>query len=197
MFMNSRDFRVKAWDQLKISYWSVLIVSLVVLAITGASAPFAFVLAGPMLVGQSYYYLDVAEKNNEGKNFELVIEPFKKSLITSIVANILMGIFLFLWTLLLVIPGIIKFYAYSMTNFIIAENPEIDFMEAIKKSEEMMKGNKFRLFKLHFSFIGWFILGVLTFGVGLIFVYPYVQLAITHFYLELRGNKPLVIDADY
>lgn len=60
-----------------------------------------------------------------------------------------------------------------------------------------MKGNKFRLFKLHFSFIGWFILGVLTFGVGLIFVYPYVQLAVTHFYLELRGNKPLVIDVDY
>lgn len=133
MFMNSRDFRVKAWNQLKISYWSVLIVSLIVIVITGASAPFAFILVGPMLVGQAYYYLDVAEKNNEGKSFELLIEPFKKSLITSIVANILMSIFLFLWTLLLVIPGIIKFYAYSMTNFIIAENPEIDFMEAIKK----------------------------------------------------------------
>lgn len=197
MFMNSKAYRVKSWNQLKISYWSVLIASLIVLAVAGASVPLAFLLVGPILVGQSYYLIDVAENENEGKNFELLIEGFKNSLVTSIVANILMGIFIFLWTLLLIIPGIIKFYAYSMTHYIIAEDPEIDFMDALKKSEEMMKGHKFRLFKLQFSFIGWFILGIITFGVGLIFVYPYYNLAHANFYIDLRGKKPLIIDVDY
>jgi uncharacterized membrane protein len=195
--MNSKAYRVKSWNQLKISYWSVLIASLIVLAVAGASVPLAFLLVGPILVGQSYYLIDVAENENEGKNFELLIEGFKNSLVTSIVANILMGIFIFLWTLLLIIPGIIKFYAYSMTHYIIAEDPEIDFMDALKKSEEMMKGHKFRLFKLQFSFIGWFILGIITFGVGLIFVYPYYNLAHANFYIDLRGKKPLIIDVDY
>ncbi|BCR35359.1 DUF975 family protein [Mariniplasma anaerobium] len=197
MFMNSKAYRVKTWNQLKKSYWSVLIACLIVLAVSGASVPLAFLLVGPILVGQSYYLIDVAEHENEGKNFELLIEGFKKSLVTSIVANILMGIFIFLWTLLLIIPGIIKIYAYSMTHYVIAENPEIDFMDAIKKSEEMMKGHKFRLFKLQFSFIGWFILGVLTFGVGFLFVYPYYSLAQANFYIDLRGKKPLIIDVDY
>lgn len=195
--MNSKALREKSWNQLKISYWSVLIACLIVMAVSGASAPLAFLLVGPLLVGQSYYLLDVAENNNEGKNFELIIEPFKKSLVTSIVANILMGIFIFLWSLLLVVPGIIKYYAYNMTTYIIKDNPDIDFMEAIKKSEEMMKGNKLRLFYLQVSFIGWFILGALALGVGLIFVYPYYQMARTNFYIELRGKKPLVIDVDY
>lgn len=196
MYMNSKAYRVKSWNQLKKSFWSVLIASLIVIAVSGASAPLAFLLVGPMLVGYSYYLLDVATNDNEGKNFELLVEPFKRSLITSIVANILIGIFVFLWALLLIIPGIIKSFAYSMTHFVIAENPDIDFMEAIKKSEELMKGHKFRLFKLQFSFIGWFFLGVITFGIGLFFLYPYYSLAKTHFYIELRGKKPLVIDLD-
>jgi uncharacterized membrane protein len=197
MFMNSKAYRVKTWNQLKKSYWSVLIASLIVLAVSTASVPLAFLLVGPILVGQSYYLIDVAEKENEGKNFELLIEGFKKSLVTSIVANILMGIFIFLWTLLFVIPGIIKFYAYSMTHYIIADNPDIDFMDALKESEKMMKGHKFRLFKLQLSFLGWFILGALALGVGLIFVYPYYNLAHANFYIDLRGKKPLIIDVDY
>ena len=98
---------------LKISYWSVLVATLIVIAVSTASMPLVFILVGPMLVGQSYYLLDVSRNNSEGKNFELLIEGFKKSLVTSIVANILIGIFVFLWALLLIIPGIIKYYAYS------------------------------------------------------------------------------------
>ena len=196
MYMNSKAYRVKSWNQLKKSYWSVLIACIIVLAITGVSGPLSILVVGPMLVGQAFYLIDFSTKESDGKNFELLIEPFKKSLATSIVAQILMSIFIFLWTLLLIIPGIIKAYAYSMTHYIIAENPEIDFMEAIKKSEDMMKGHKFRLFKLHFSFIGWFLLTILTFGIGFIFLYPYYSLAQTNFYIELRGEKSLVIDLD-
>ncbi|MFA5470740.1 MAG: DUF975 family protein [Acholeplasmataceae bacterium] len=197
MFKSSREIRVQTWNQLKISYWSVLVATLIVIAVSTASMPLVFILVGPMLVGQSYYLLDVARNNSEGKNFELLIEGFKKSLVTSIVANILIGIFVFLWALLLIIPGIIKYYAYSMTHYIIADNPDIDFLDAIKESEKLMKGHKFRLFALQFSFIGWFLLGVLTFGVGLFFVYPYYQLAHANFYLDINPKKQVVLDLDF
>jgi uncharacterized membrane protein len=196
MFKNSKEYRVQSWNQLRKSYWSVLVATLIVLAVSSASAPLAFILVGPLFVGQAYYLMDVAIKEDEGKNFELLAEGFKKSLVTSIVANILMGIFIFLWALLFIIPGIIKYYAYSMTHFIIADEPDIDFMEAIRKSQELMKGHKFRLFKLQLSFIGWFILGALAFGIGLFFVYPYFQLAHANFYLDIRGQKNKQIDLE-
>lgn len=196
MYLNSKGYRQKSWNQLKISYWSVFVAVLIVMAVTTASAPLAFILVGPMLVGQAYYLMDVSINENEGKNFDLLIEGFKKSLINSIVASILVGIFTFLWSLLFIIPGIIKFYAYSMTSFIIADEPDIDFMAAIKKSQDMMRGHKFRLFKLQLSFIGWFILGALAFGIGLFFVYPYYQLAHANFYLDIRGEKSHTLELD-
>jgi uncharacterized membrane protein len=167
------------------------------MAVSTASASLVFILVGPMLVGQAYYLMDVSINENEGKNFELLIEGFKKSLVNSIVANILVGIFTFLWSLLFIIPGIIKYYAYSMTPFIIADEPDIDFMAAIKKSQELMRGHKFRLFKLQLSFIGWFLLGALAFGIGLFFVYPYYQLAHANFYLDIRPKKQKTIDLDF
>ena len=196
MFLNSKEYRQKSWSQLRKSYWSVLVAVIIVLAVTTASAPLVFILVGPMLVGQAYYLMDVSINENEGKNFELLVEGFKKSLVNSIVANILVGIFTFLWSLLLIIPGIIKYYGYSMTPFIIADEPEIDFMAAIRKSQEMMRGHKFRLFKLQLSFIGWFFLGALAFGVGLFFVYPYYQLAHANFYLDIKPDQPKTIELD-
>lgn len=196
MFKNSKEYRVQTWNQLRKSYWSVLAATLIILAVSSASGPLAIVIAGPLFVGQAYYLMDVSIKGNNGKNIELLVEGFKKSFVNSMVANILMSIFIFLWSLLFIIPGIIKFYAYSMTHYIIADEPEIDFMEAIRKSQEMMRGHKFRLFKLQLSFIGWFILGALAFGVGLFFVYPYYQLAHANFYLDIRGQKPIEIDVD-
>jgi len=197
MYLNSKGYRQKSWEQLRKSYWSVLVAVLIVMAVSTASAPLVFILVGPMLVGQAYYLMDVSINENEGKNFELLIEGFKKSLVNSIVANILVGIFTFLWSLLFIIPGIIKYYAYSMTPFIIADEPDIDFMEAIKKSQELMRGHKFRLFKLQLSFIGWFLLGALAFGIGLFFVYPYYQLAHANFYLDIRPKKQKTIDLDF
>jgi uncharacterized membrane protein len=197
MYLNSKGYRQKSWEQLRKSYWSVLVAVLIVMAVSTASASLVFILVGPMLVGQAYYLMDVSINENEGKNFELLIEGFKKSLVNSIVANILVGIFTFLWSLLFIIPGIIKYYAYSMTPFIIADEPDIDFMAAIKKSQELMRGHKFRLFKLQLSFIGWFLLGALAFGIGLFFVYPYYQLAHANFYLDIRPKKQKTIDLDF
>lgn len=101
-----------------------------------------------------------------------------------------MGIFTFLWTLLLIIPGIIKSYAYSMSGFIMAENPEMTAKEAMQVSEKMMAGNKWRLFCLQFSFIGWQILCILSLGIGFLWLTPYMNAAIAAFYDEI-SREPL------
>ena len=85
------------------------------------------------------------------------------------------------------IPGIIAFYANIMGAYIMLENPELTAREALAKSREMMKGNKWRLFCLSFSFIGWDILAALTLGIGHLFLCPYVEAANAAFYRELKN----------
>ena len=101
-----------------------------------------------------------------------------------------MSIFTFLWTLLLIIPGIIKSYAYSMSGFILTENPEMTAKEAMQVSEKMMVGNKWRLFCLQISFIGWQLLCVLSLGIGFLWLTPYMNAATAAFYDEI-SREPL------
>lgn len=107
---------------------------------------------------------------------------------TAIKAQFFMGLFTLLWSLLLIIPGIIKAYAYSMTFYILAENKGMPVLEAITLSRKMMDGHKMDLFLLFLSFIGWFILVVITFGIAGIWVYPYFYATLTNFYLSVKED---------
>ena len=98
----------------------------------------------------------------------------------------LMNLFVFLWTLLFIIPGIIKAYAYAMTPYILVDNPELGPNEARLKSIEMMRGHKWKLFGLQLSFIGWFLLCLLSLGVGFIWLMPYVRTTYAAFYRNLK-----------
>ena len=130
---------------------------------------------------------------------------------TGFVMNFLVGIFTFLWSLLFLVPGIIKSYSYAMTPYILAENPHMTANEAITESRRVMNGNKWRLFCMHFSFIGWHLLcispvliagtiyiitgnyiGVLFFILsavisfaGALFIHPYQEAAQAAFYRDI------------
>ena len=101
---------------------------------------------------------------------------------------VLAQIFTCLWTLLLIVPGIIKAYSYSMTPYILVDNPELSVREAIRKSQQMMVGQKFNLFYLQLSFIGWFFLACFTGGIGFLWLVPYYQTAQAAFYQNLRNS---------
>jgi len=105
-----------------------------------------------------------------------------------ILSFLLRDLFLFLWFLLLIIPGIIKLYAYSMVPYILADNPQIGAKRAIELSNEMTQGEKFNIFVLQLSFLGWFILGVLALFVGVFFVFPYYDATMVQLYKVLRGK---------
>ena len=100
----------------------------------------------------------------------------------------LMVIFICLWSLLLVIPGIIKCFSYAMTPFILEEHPELTANEAIDHSRAMMKGHKFDLFWLYLSFIGWGILCIPTLGIGTFWLIPYMQTAQASFYEDVKAD---------
>ena len=100
----------------------------------------------------------------------------------------LVGFFTSLWSLLLIVPGIIKFYAYAMTPYILIDNPELSANQAINLSCKMMKGHKFDLFFLQLSFIGWGILSVFTGGIGLLWLMPYMMGAQAAFYQDIKQN---------
>ena len=103
-------------------------------------------------------------------------------------AMILVYLLISLWTLLFVIPGIIKTFSYAMTPYILDENPELGPSEAIHRSRLMMKGHKFDLFWLWLSFIGWGFLNLFTAGIGSLWLMPYMYTSTAAFYQEVKAD---------
>lgn len=101
---------------------------------------------------------------------------------------ILSTIYIFLWTLLLIIPGIIKSYSYALTPYILVEHPEMSANEAIEESMRLMDGHKFDLFYLQLSFIGWAILSILSLGLGVFWLIPYQMTAQAAFYRDIKNE---------
>lgn len=104
---------------------------------------------------------------------------------------LLTAIYTFLWSLLLIIPGIIKGYSYAMTPYIMKDHPELPSDDCINESMRMMDGYKWKLFVLDLSFIGWILLSLLTLCIGMLWVYPYMYCSRAKFYEELvaKSNK--------
>ncbi len=145
----------------------------------------------PLAVGLAYCFLGIAQ----GKRIFISdlfsgFNQYGRALCT----YLLTLIFTILWTLLLIIPGLIKSYAYSMTFFIINDDPQIGANEAIERSMQMMDGYKWKLFCLHLRFLGWIILGVLSLGFGLLWVYPYILTAMAHFYEDRKAEMQEIVE---
>lgn len=104
--------------------------------------------------------------------------------------QLVMGFFIFLWSLLFIIPGIIAAYRYAMAPYLMAQNPNLTAMQAIEQSKQIMKGNKGRLFVLGFSFFGWALLAMFTCGIGMLFLRPYINASVAAFYLDVTNQLP-------
>jgi len=102
--------------------------------------------------------------------------------------DIIMQFFILLWSMLLVVPGIIKTFAYSMSVFILADRPELTAREALRESKRITQGHKMKLFVLQLSFIPWFMLCGITFGIAMIYVAPYVNATLANFYNAIKDT---------
>ena len=187
--------RTQAYEALRGKWTPAVVTSLVFCILLGVAVSLSRVnallyliayLGGASIVaiGMLYACWDLFTKGTLPEAGAL-FAPFKQYART-VGAVLLVFVYTLLWTLLLVIPGIIKAYSYSMTFYILRENPEMTAGDAITASQKMMDGHKMDLFLLSLSFIGWAILASITFGIGYLWLIPYIYTAYAAFYETLK-----------
>lgn len=146
-----------------------------------------FIIGGAVTLGYVKFNLKLVDK--KPADFGDLFSEFHR-FGTAFLMQLLRSVFTLLWSLLFVIPGIYAAYGYAMTPYILLENPEMTANEAITKSKELMDGNRWRLFCLEISFIGWNLLAVLlTCGIGYFWLVPYMEASFAAFYREIKAEK--------
>ena len=125
----------------------------------------------------------------ESVDLENLFDGFRGGRYTRVFCAIfLVNLFTFFWALLLIIPGIMKAFSYALTPYILLDEPELTARQAITRSCEIMEGRRWKLFCLSLSFIGWGILSLLTFGIGFLWLVPYMNASIAAFYEDARAE---------
>ena len=146
-----------------------------------------FFLLYPLTLGYSVAHKDLLQNGDAAITRNTIRHAFS-DYVRNAVSILLVYVYTALWTLLLIVPGIVKGLAYSLTPFIVKDNPQLSPNQAINLSMKMMKGHKFDLFYLYLSFIGWILLAMLTLGIGLLWVIPYMQTSMAAFYLDVKND---------
>jgi len=145
----------------------------------------SFLITGAMSLGLAIFFLAVSRAQEPG--FAMIFQGFSR-FGTALAAYFFVTLFTLLWLLLLIIPGIIASLSYSMTYYVLADDPSIGALDAIKRSKEMMKGMKWKFFCLSFRFLGWALLCALTLGIGFLWLVPYMNCSTAKFYDDVKGR---------
>lgn len=144
---------------------------------------------GGLLYGQKLIFLKLSRQGGDIAIEDLLV-GFRRYFADTFLINLLGTIFVFLWSLLLVIPGIVKYYSYAMAYYIKIDHPDYDAHRCLKESAELMRGHRMEKFIFDLSFLGWHILGALCFGIGSFWVTAYMSAAEAEYYGYLTaGNK--------
>lgn len=186
--LNARDLKTTAKTKLKGhtgTYILAVIIMGVITGITSQLAGLSILLTGAFSL--AFVMMDLKLLSDQGIEVGDVFEGFK-NFVPSLFLMLKQSLFLVLWTLLFIPVGIVKSFSYTMSYYILAENPDMTAGEAITKSREMMNGHKMDLFFVYLSFIGWFFLCILTFGLAFFYVGPYMQVTKGAFYNEIKNK---------
>ncbi|MFW6254395.1 MAG: DUF975 family protein [Chitinivibrionales bacterium] len=194
-FSSPAIYREKARTVLQGSWNQGALITLVyaVVSIVASSFPeiggiISLIVTGPLVFGLTMYFLRLSRKQPvEIKDLFFGFTRFGQTLVT----YLLMVLFIILWSLLLIIPGIIAALSYGMTFYLLIDKPDLKPMDALKRSKEMMYGHKMDFFMLVLSFIGWALLSALTLGIGFLWLTPYIQVSVALFYQDVRDNQNL------
>ncbi len=146
----------------------------------------AVIVTGPLSFGLNYLFLKQA-RDHQPMDLGDMFKGFSSDFGQNLLIGLMTAIFTALWSLLLIVPGIVKAYSYSMVYYIKADHPEYDWRQCIAESQAMMNGHKMDLFILDLSFIGWMIVGSLCLGVGTLWVSAYMEAARAHFYESIQS----------
>jgi len=173
--------------QLAVGVWCIYaLITILAGDVEGMGPVLQVLIDGPLFLGLSVFALAISR--DKEASISQLFTGFN-DFIRTLVAYLLMGIFILLWSLLLIVPGIIAALAYSQTFFILAEDKSISAQEAITKSKTMMNGHKKQLFFLSLRFLGWFLLSILTLGIGFLWSLPYFYVTLAKFYDKIAKKS--------
>lgn len=145
------------------------------------------ILLLPLMWGYAIFFLNLVRNDNAGKN--TLFDGFKSGKYGRLFTTLLIGTLIeAVGFALFIIPGIILALMYSQVCFIMKDDENIKNMDALKLSADMMKGHKMELFWLTLSFIGWLILAMITFGIGMLWLNPYIYTTLAHYYEDLKAD---------
>lgn len=171
------------------------LVTSAILSVSSFTLVGPLILGGPLIVGLYGFLLAMVRNKDNTPEFGTVFSGFTKGFADNLLTYLLMMVFTALWSLLFVIPGIVKYISYSMAPFIRNDHPEYTATQAIDESRRMMDGHKMEYFLLQLSFIGWMIVGSLCCGIGTLWVSAYMYTANAHFYNQLKAaEEPIVLE---
>lgn len=185
------DIMVELQNQAEANNIEFGLLLVAVLGMVGVSimivAVWKIFLIDPIRVGINRFFLI---NTGQQATLEELAYPFRKGHYLKTVGTLFLeSLFIALWTCLLIIPGIIKMYEYRMVDYILADEPELGVIECLRRSKDMMRGQKWKAFVLDVSFWGWTILSSVTCGLaGIFFVNPYINATEAELYLVLRNN---------
>ncbi len=162
-----------------------VVVMLIVSAISSLTGPVALVLVGVISVASVAFFKGIVRNGNA--RLEDALSGIKKDIGGTIVLGLLYSIFVALWSLLFVIPGIVKAYAYSMAFYLKDEHPEWDWRKCLDESQKLTNGHKMELFILDLSFIGWYIVGSIVLGIGTLWVLSYHETTRLNYFEDLSS----------
>lgn len=201
----NQDFKNEALASLKGNWPAAVVTTLIMMMITGTVsgmsygtetypilfAPFGlfsiFVMI-PIGVGFNMSFRKLLAEGDSDILGNMFRTGFSSQYMKIVGTMLLVNIYTFLWTLLFIVPGIIKAFSYAMTPYILVEDTGLTANQAIDKSRAMMRGHKFDLFWLYLSFIGWGFLCIFTLGLGFLWLVPYMEASQSAFYAEVKAE---------
>ncbi|MDD7735877.1 MAG: DUF975 family protein [Bacilli bacterium] len=194
--MSRKEIKEQAKKNLNGKWGGAIIIFLIYLVITaGISATGIGILFSSVLtIAMLNAFLKGRSQNDY--NPSDMFEPLNYNLTNKILLSIIKNIYIFLWTLLFIVPGIVKTYAYALSEYLSIRHPDWEYKKCLQESQNMMKGHKFELFMLQLSFLGWDLLSVFTLGILQLYIAPYKFASLAIYYEQLEQNYTSVYNVE-
>lgn len=199
--MDRASLKARAKEMISGNMGMLIVCFIIVAALPGVCNIIPYVgwiasicVSGPLALGSAYIYLNLRRGFDPDVN--ILFSGFQR-FVDALVLTLLIGVFTFLWSLLFVVPGIIKAISYSQAYYILAEHPEMSAKEALDESIDIMDGHKMDYFVLILSFIPWMLLCSITCGLAILYVGPYMEATFVNFYEEIKSPVIMNTNGDF
>lgn len=196
--MSNAELKSLAKEQIKGNILMLIIIAVIISTINGVVRVIpvigwvaVFFSCGVLSISLAAIYLNLAKGQKPNiEDLQLGMNQWKEGAML----YLLLVIYVTLWSLLFIIPGLIKYISYSQAFYILADNPGMSGQQALEESKKMMNGRKWEYFMLSLSFIGWELLSICTFGIAYIYVIPYSTATFTNYYNSIKGGNAYTVE---